>query len=394
MTGSRSRWLVAVEELVGVTRSPGGIARQYAAILPRLGALGVDVEVLVVTPRETLPAADLGYPVRVLHPPAWARGVLGMVWGARRVRREAASGRYDAVLAPEWTGLAALVGRDTPQVTNLVTGARLLDALGNTAGRRLGTRLSRRVQYALEARQIRRASALIAISTAIRDWYAGAGFRMGATAQVIPNCIDVDHVAAAASTAPLPAGWPTGSRTMLFVGRLEGHKGIDDVLRAFTEVGRDHPDLRLVLAGAFGDPAVELDDRGLRAALGELANRVDVLGPVAGDALFRAMAEADVVVCPSRWEAFGLVALEVKAAGGLLVVTRGIGFDDFCTDGVDCRMVDRAAPSELAEVVRDLLADPAAGRALRAAAAESARGYGPDQVVPRYVEVVSRVGRG
>jgi glycogen synthase len=390
-TPPRARWLVAVEELAGVTRNPGGVARQYAEILPGLAASGVEVEVLVVSPRETSTPADLGYPVRVLRPPPWARGVLWMIWGAWRVRRAAARGGYDAVLAPEWVGLAANVDRRTPQVTNLVTGARLLDEIGGTSGRRVSSRVSRRVQYALEARQIRRADGVVAISAAIRDWYVDAGFPLGSRVDVIPNCIDVEHVAGAARNAPLPAGWPAGSRTMLFAGRLERRKGIDDVVAAFCSLAADDPGVRLVLAGAYGDPAVEPDAAGLRAALGRFADRADVLGPVDADSLYRAMAEADVVVCPSRWEAFGLVALEAQAAGAQLVVTRGSGFDDFCSDGIDCRMVSTSTPGELADVVRDLLAAPERGQHLREAAAASARAYSPEHVVPRYAEAMARV---
>jgi glycogen synthase len=388
VTPLRARWLVAVEELAGVTTNPGGVARQYAEILPRLADLGVDVDVLVVSPRETVAPDGLGYPVRVLPPPAWARGALWMLWGAWRVRRAAVKGGYDAVLAPEWVGLAAYVGAGTPVATNLVTGARLLDEIGGTAGRRPLTRVSRRVQYALEARQIRRSAGVVAISTAIRDWYVGAGYRLGAQVEVIPNCIDVEHVSRASTCAPLPEGWPGAVRTILFAGRLERRKGIDDVVEAFRSIAADDPDVRLVLAGAFGDPAVELDAGGLRAALGPVAERTDVLGPVAADSLYRAMAVADVVVCPSRWEAFGLVALEAKAAGAQLVVTRGSGFDDFCKDGVDCRMVDPASPRELADVCRELLGAADRGQALRDAAAASARVFGPDHVVPRYVEAV------
>jgi glycosyltransferase involved in cell wall biosynthesis len=97
------------------------------------------------------------------------------------------------------------------------------------------------------------------------------------------------------------------------------------------------------------------------------------------------MSEASVVVCPSRWEAFGLVALETKAAGGVVVVTRGSGFDDFCEDGVDCRMVSPAAPAELADTVVALLGDSTGNAALRTAARSSAQALAPEEVVPRYV---------
>jgi glycogen synthase len=381
----RTRWLVPIEELAGVTRAPGGVARQYAAILPHLAAEGVDVDVVVVSRRDTSLSDGLGYPVRVLRPPSWARGFLWMLWGAWQVRRLAASGSYDAVLATEWLGLAALVPRRIPQVTNLVTGARLLDEIGGSPRRRRLSRVSRRAQYALEARQIRRARGVVAISSAVRDWYVEHGFRLGSAAAVIPNCIDVERVSWASRNAALPQGWPSGGRVVLFAGRLERRKGIEDVVRAFRAVAEAEPDVTLVLAGAFGEASVELDAGGLRAALGPWADRCVVLGQVPADALHRAMAAADVVVCPSRWEAFGLVALEAKAAGGVVVVTRGSGFDDFCEDGVDSRMVGPAAPDELARVVVELLGDPAACHRLRGAAALAARDYAPVSVVPRYV---------
>jgi glycosyltransferase involved in cell wall biosynthesis len=382
-----------VEELVGVTRTPGGVARQYAEILPRLRDLGVDVEVLVVTRRETIEHAALGYPIRVLRPPSWARGVIWMIWGSWQVRKASATGDFDAVLATEWLGLAALLPRGVPQLTNLVTGARLLDEISGHPRRRLVSRLSRRVQYALEARQIRRATGVIAISVAVRDWYREAGFHLRQV-DVIPNCIDVEHVARASSTAPLPPAWPIGVPTLLFVGRLERRKGIDDVIVAFRELAEARPDLTLVLAGAFGESAVELDAGGLRDAVAEYIDRVVVLGPVQGDGLYRAMAEADVVMCPSRWEAFGLVALEAKAAGAALVVTRGSGFDDFCEDGSDCLMVDPASPRQLARAVMDVLDDPSAASDLRRKAQASAQKCSPDRVVPRYVDSAQSWGIG
>ena len=70
------------------------------------------------------------------------------------------------------------------------------------------------------------------------------------------------------------------------------------------------------------------------------------------------------MICPSRWEGFGNVALEVKAIGTPLIVTSGSGFDDFCTDGVDCLMVPPADSSKLAAALQRLIESPRLGRAL------------------------------
>lgn len=134
---------------------------------------------------------------------------------------------------------------------------------------------------------------------------------------------------------------------------------------------RLHPTARLVLAGAGGDDRFEPSRAALLDRVPPAArDRVTFLGHVSGDELYGAVAAADVVMCPSRWEGFGNVAVEVMAAGAPLVVTSGSGFDDFCTDGADCLMVPPAAPDALAAALAAVLDDPvvARRRATRAAA--------------------------
>ncbi len=391
----RRRWLVVLGELAGVTAQTGGIGRQYAAMLPVFADEGIDVDVVLVS-RDSLGASP-GWPrvqVRLEVPPGWARGALWMLWGAVHVRRTARAGGYDAVLAPEWLGLAAFVPTSTPLVTNLVTGARLADEIGSPSSRRAWlSRWSRWVQYALERRQVRRSHGVVAISQAILGWYRESDPALP-DSRVIPNCIDVDRVTGAAHTAGLPPGWPGGRRVLLFVGRLEHRKGIVSVLEAFRDIAETRADVDLVAAGAFSDPAVEPDLAACRAILGPAAERALFLGDVRGDVLYRAMAEADAVLCPSRWEAFGQVALEAKAAGGALVVTRGSGFDDFCRDGIDCLAIEPGDSAALAEAAHRLLSDSLLRDRLVAGGRESVQEYTPSAVVPRYVDAVeAMVGR-
>lgn len=386
----RHRWLVVLGELAGVTAQTGGIGRQYAAMLPHFADLAVDVDVMVVSrDASNVPPSGDGVRVRAVTPPQWARGVLWMLWGSLRVRRAVRAGRYDAVLAPEWLGLGALVPRGTPLVTNLVTGARLADDVGSESAHRAWlSRWSRAGQYALERSQIRRSRGVVAISRAILGWYAAAMADLP-DAVVIPNCIDVAGVARASQEAALPARWPTSHRVLLFVGRLEHRKGILPVLVSFREIAESCDDVRLVLAGAFSDPAVEPDLLACQAVLGPAATRAVFLGDVRGDELYRAMADAEAVLCPSRWEAFGQVALEAKAAGSALVVTRGSGFDDFCVDGLDCLAVEPDSSAALVEAERRLLSDPLLRERLATGGLQSVGGYTPQAIVPRYVEAVA-----
>ena len=391
----RRRWLVVLGELAGVTAQTGGIGRQYAAMLPVFADEGIDVDVVLVS-RDSLGAwpAWPRVQVRLEVPPGWARGALWMLWGAVHVRRTARAGGYDAVLAPETLGLAAFVPTSTPLVTNLVTGARLADEIGSPSSRRAWlSRWSRWVQYALERRQVRRSHGVVAISQAILGWYRESDPALP-DSRVIPNCIDVDRVTGAAHTAGLPPGWPGGRQGVVV-------EWVDfDTVRASSRCSRRSATSRRPGPTSTWWPREPSRPGGrpnlaaCRAILGPAAERALFLGDVRGDVLYRAMAEADAVLCPSRWEAFGQVALEAKAAGGALVVTRGSGYDDFCRDGIDCLAIEPGDSAALAEAAHRLLSDSLLRDRLVAGGRESVQEYTPSAVVPRYVDAVeAMVGR-
>lgn len=106
------------------------------------------------------------------------------------------------------------------------------------------------------------------------------------------------------------------------MGRLDGQKGFDILIRAFRAC--DRPDLRLEV---FGDGP----ERAALAALARGDARITFHGryhdPVA------AMAAVDVVAMPSRWEAYGLVGLEARAAGRGLWVSGADGLADHARGG-------------------------------------------------------------
>jgi len=109
-------------------------------------------------------------------------------------------------------------------------------------------------------------------------------------------------------------------------------------------------------------------------------DRVIWLGHVPGEELYGAISRADVVICPSRWEGFGNVALEVKAIGTPLVVTSGSGYDDFCTDGQDCQSVPAADPGRLAAAITVAVRHPAWARTLAEHARAQVADFAPDPV--------------
>lgn len=389
----RERWLVATTEYAGLTAYTGGIGRHYAALLPALVRHGVDVDLIVFSDAAPRPNPEL-HGVRLVAFDRTDRlsPIRALFARARRVRAVFERDAYDRVFVPEWSALGADLPPGAPMLTNLATSMRLANEISGLRLRDLpgGRRLAVAVQMRREDRQIRRSAGLIAISTAMR---ARATERLADAPRsvVVRNCIDVEHVRSASLAASLPAGWPDGGDpVILFLGRSERRKGVIEAVAAFGRLG--HPQARLVLAGAGGDARFEPTRAELRDMLSPAEQeRVIWLGHVQGDELYRAIRAADIAMCPSRWEGFGNVALEVKAIGTPLIVTSGSGFDDFCVDGEDCLMVPPADAPALASAVRILLASPDRGTALADRASAGIDDFAPDPVAADLIAAADRL---
>jgi glycogen(starch) synthase len=107
---------------------------------------------------------------------------------------------------------------------------------------------------------------------------------------------------------------PTEPRHLLFVGRLDNQqKGLDLLLSSYARVAQrlstDVPPLIVIGDGPDASTAL-----GLAARLG--VNRlVEFRGRIEGPEKYRLMASAHAVLVPSRYETFGMVAVEALAAG-------------------------------------------------------------------------------
>jgi glycosyltransferase involved in cell wall biosynthesis len=126
------------------------------------------------------------------------------------------------------------------------------------------------------------------------------------------------------------------------------------------------------------------------AALGDdvgLGARLRLVGPLDEAGVHAWMQRADVVVVPSRREAFGIVALEAWRAGTPLVATTLGGPASFVTDGVDGILVDPVNTGALAQAVGSLLRDPERRAALAEAGEESARRYTWTSVAEKYLDL-------
>jgi starch synthase (maltosyl-transferring) len=168
---------------------------------------------------------------------------------------------------------------------------------------------------------------------------------------VIPNGIDAAKVAESVPADLTQFGIPAGSRTLLFVGRLDPQKGPFVLMAAVRELCPRHADLHVLLVGDG-----PLRDT-LRAwvAKENLASRVHFAGRRNDvPSLLRA---ADLFVLPSLWEGLPNVVLEAMAAGTPIVTSRVEGISDLLVDDRTGLIVPPNSAGDLAEAIDRLLAD-------------------------------------
>jgi glycogen(starch) synthase len=159
---------------------------------------------------------------------------------------------------------------------------------------------------------------------------------------------------------------PHGAPLVLYFGRLEWEKGVQDLVAALPRIRRTHAGTRLVVAGRGRQAsALVAQARKLR-----VRRAIDFVGHLPDRALVATLAAADAVVLPSRYEPFGIVALEAAAAGAPLVCSTAGGLGEVVVDGETGLSFAPGDIDGMAGAVRAVLDDPAAAdrRAARAKA--------------------------
>ncbi|NOX60893.1 MAG: glycosyltransferase family 4 protein [Chloroflexi bacterium] len=228
--------------------------------------------------------------------------------------------------------------------------------------------LSQRIHLA-EWHLARRADLIIACSQYMRDQIIQHLDAPAEKIVVIPNGVEVEQYVGLReqreSLAEFRRQWVAADAPLIFfVGRLVWEKGPDLLVNAMADVAAEFPDARLIIAGT-GPLQDEL--RGMVQYLG-LQKHVHLAGFISDEARNKLYAVADVAVFPSRYEPFGIVALEAMACGTPVVVTDVGGLSEVVEHEVTGL---RVAPGRVDAVAAGILQtlrhpDAAAERARRA----------------------------
>lgn len=188
-------------------------------------------------------------------------------------------------------------------------------------------------------------------------------------AAIVPNGVDIAEFAVDPQCAAAVRAEYGDGPLVVFAGRLVHEKGVQDLLDAAAVLLPRHPDLRVVIAGE-GPHEEELRDQASRRGLGEA---VRFLGFVGGRELPELLAAADCFAMPSRYEPFGMVALEAIAAGTPVVAGSSGGLAEFIIDGETGLTHIPGDPLELSRAIDTVISDPALAQRLRDQAMDMVR---------------------
>jgi len=163
------------------------------------------------------------------------------------------------------------------------------------------------------------ADAIVAISRFEQRRGVEVGIDPGRLHLVVNGIADVPPLSVPAPAAPAGS---SATLRLLFVGRLDRQKGFDVLLEAVTRLGAAVA-LRVAGAAVVGAGA---DSR-------PLPDNVRLLGWLDEAGIACELATCDVLVVPSRWEGFGLVALEAMRAARPVVASRVGGLPEVVEEG-------------------------------------------------------------
>jgi glycosyltransferase involved in cell wall biosynthesis len=210
-------------------------------------------------------------------------------------------------------------------------------------------------------RIFRNAAKVIALTNAEAYEYSCAGVPKEKIA-IVPNGIDLSEYANLPSEGFFKKkfGLDENEKIILYLGRIHKIKGIDILVRAFSNVVKKLDDAKLVIAGP--------DDGYLRETVAlvnalKVEKRVVFAGPLYGRDKLEAYVDADVYVLPSRYETFPMSILEALACGTPTILTENCGISEDFKDGAG--LVVKPDSDHLSEALIEMLMSRAKQKVFR-----------------------------
>lgn len=388
-------------------KDTGGMNVYVAELTRHLGKHGVHVDVFTRSQDEHVPHVlhNLGYGNRVVHIPAGPEVPLPKQQLVEHIPQfveniqhfaETKGLKYDLIHSHYWmSGVAAELLKETWQVPII----QMFHTLVMMKNRIARSPEEMEGHYRLDGEQriLKLADRIIAATLAEQAQLEFLYRADSSKIAIIPPGVDTSKFyPIQKDEAKAAIGMPTDGQMILFVGRIEPLKGVDTLLKALAYIQKTRnldccPHYLAIIGGDPEDTEQRLTRemgriKDLSQELG-LSEIVMFLGKRSQDSLPYYYSAADVVVVPSHYESFGMVALEAMACGTPVVASQVGGLAFLVQDGVTGFVVPNGEPELLGQHLIEIILDPDLRDRLGAQGAEIARGYSWDTIAARILKV-------
>ena len=386
-------------------KDTGGMNVYVRDLTRQLGQMGIHVDVFTRSQDDHVPHVlhELGYGNRVVHVPAGpeipvakqelADYIPEFVEGVKKFAAEKDI-RYDIIHSHYWmSGVAAESLSEAWGGTPIL---HMFHTLGEMKNRVARSEAEREGQYRIngEKQVLRRADrvvvATLAELTQLRFLYKANDRKL----VVIPPGVDVCHFyPIPADEAKMYVGLKPEDRMVLFVGRIEPLKGVDTLIQAMSCLQwKEERPVHLAIIG--GDPGASPEEMSAEMArLQKLCDDLAVgqtvvfLGKRDQDKLPYYYSAAELVVMPSHYESFGMVALEAMACGTPVIASEVGGLAYLVRDGETGFTIPDQEPETLCEKISWLLNDHHLHETMSRRAVEYAQDYAWEKIAKQIVDV-------
>ncbi len=384
-------------------KDTGGMNVYVRELAAHLGELGVHVDVFTRSQDEHVPHVlhDLGYCNRVVHVPAGPEVPLPkselpdhlpqFVEGIQRFADDKGI-QYDLIHSHYW--MSGLAGQALKERWN-VPMVHMFHTLGQMKNRIARSPRETEGPYRVEGEyQVLRAADKVVVATLAEQSQLEFLYHADPRKLItIPPGVDTRHF------YPIPGdeakaviGIPPGDKMMLFVGRIEPLKGIDTLIRAIASMHEkgllaQYPHYLAIIGG---DPGATGEDMNaemprLQSMCQELGigDLVLFLGKRSQNSLPYYYSAAEMVIVPSHYESFGMVALEAMACGTPVVASQVGGLAFLVQDGETGFVIPDDDPVALGDRLARLIAQPELRRKLGENANAYAQKYRWEDITTR-----------
>jgi glycosyltransferase involved in cell wall biosynthesis len=245
-------------------------------------------------------------------------------------------------------------------------------------GRDREIRPLRQVAWLTRSAGLRRATRLQAISDQIAAELLDFGIPPNRIVQ-IPNGLNTAHFLERTEkdrvAARLALGLPADRVLVLYVGRLARHKGVPDLLHAWTATLQLRDAVLVVVPQVAPDDPIEPVEASERVILRDWTDDIRDY--------YRA---ADIFVLPSHGEGMSNALLEAMACGLAVVATRVGAAPEMIRDGVDGLLVEPEDRLGLGAALSRVVQDPGLRKQMGHAAASTVRDRYPIESVVAAIE--------